>query len=101
MATREQNVKARGEILRLARRFGGNGVSIAGVDRIFQQAGMFAALSSLEENIEYLQGKGYLAAELATDPLSDVERWIIRITPAGIDLLDGVIPADPGVDRVC
>lgn len=96
----QRNVRARGDLLQLVRRYGANGISTGSLDKVFQQAGMFAALSSLEENIEYLKGKGYLTVELVTDRLTDVERWLVRITPQGIDLLDGLI-TDPGVDVVC
>lgn len=101
MATTELNVRARGEILHLVRHYGVNGVSLGGLDRIFQRAGKFRVIDRLEENVEYLCGKGYLSKELVKEQLSGVERWLVRITPQGIDLLDETIPADPGVEIVC
>ena len=101
MATTERNVRARGEMLRLVRRYSPNGVSVGSLDNIFNRAGLFAAVNALEENLEYLVGKNYLTREFLKDPVSGVERWIVKITPQGIDLLDGVITADPGVDVVC
>ena len=100
MATSEQNIMARGEILRLARRYSPQKITLGSMDNIFQRAGVFSSMN-LDENLEYLVGKNYLQREFLKDPASGVERWIVKITPQGIDLLDGVIPADPGVDIVC
>jgi len=101
LATSEKNVRARGEILRLVRHYGVKGISVEGIYRIFRQAGSLSALDNMEENIEYLRGKGYVSSILEKEALSGVERWIVRITPMGIDLLDGTIAADPGVEIVC
>lgn len=93
----EMNRRHRGTILRIVRRWGVTGVSWEGIEAIFRQAGQLGAIDRLEENVQYLADKGYLAKELKRDDFSGVERWLVWITPRGIDLLDGLIEADPGV----
>lgn len=47
--------------------------------------------------VNYLADKGYVhAVEGKIDDL-DLVRTLVKLTPTGIDLLEGTIPADPGV----
>jgi hypothetical protein len=96
----DQNRRHRGTILQLVRRYGVNGISFVGLEKVFRQAGRFGAVALLEENVQYLSDKGYLRTELVRDAISGVERWMIWLTPQAIDLLDGTIPSDPGVNII-
>ncbi|RME13078.1 MAG: hypothetical protein D6804_00765 [Aquificota bacterium] len=81
----------RGRILQLLKQ------NIAGLDRdgivhVFYQ---YYKVSEIEEALHYLEGKGYLQAEeVKLKPY--ISYKVYRITPRGIDLLDG-IETDKGV----
>jgi hypothetical protein len=91
----------RGRILRLVRDSGAaEGISVHGLTSIFARAGRQDAADRVEEHVVYLFDRGYLVSTIERDQLSRVERWMVRITSSGIDLLDGTIDADPGVNCV-
>jgi DNA-binding PadR family transcriptional regulator len=46
-------------------------------------------------HVEYLKDKGYVRVEEVKS--REYSRHIVHITPKGIDLLDRVIPEDPGI----
>jgi hypothetical protein len=94
----DRNRRNRGTILTLVRRYGVDGISFPNLEDVFRRAGRFGAIDLMEENVQYLTDKGYLRTELVRDPISGVERWMMWLTPQAIDLLDGTIPPDPGVD---
>lgn len=55
------------------------------------------ALAEVRECLAYLSGKDYIERR-AAGPLTLIPgEPSARITPAGEDLLDGVVPPDPGV----
>lgn len=95
--------RKRGTILRIVRDWGPAGISYDGLLKILHQAGLDAAIDSLEENVDYLAEQGLLTKKHEEDRLTMVERWVLRITPAGIDLLIGIRRAEefPGVEIVC
>jgi hypothetical protein len=101
MTSAEANYKTRGDLLKIVRRYGVDGISYQGIEKIFWQAGRLGVAADLEENLAYLGDKGYLNLRLTRDHISGVERWLATMTPKGIDLLDGTIPPDPGVNVVC
>ena len=92
-------VRERGQILKIVRRYGTDGISVEAIDKIFIQAGKHLG-SQIDEHIQYLcdPDKGYLRCEMKKDPFSGVERMIVSITARGIDLVSGIIGPDPGVD---
>jgi hypothetical protein len=96
----DRNRRHRATILRIVRRYGVEGISWPGLERIFRVAGRFEAMNTLEENVQYLADKNYLKKQLLRDEASDVERWMLYITPRAIDLLDGTIDPDPGVNTI-
>lgn len=95
-----RNLRHRGNILQLVRNCGVDGISFPGLEAVFRKAGRFGAIKQLEENVQYLTEKGYLRTELIKERTSGVERWMIWLTAQGIDLLDGTIPDDPGVNTI-
>jgi hypothetical protein len=95
-----RNIRHRGNILEVVREYGPEGISYPGLEAVFRAAGRFGAISQLEENVRYLADKGYLRTEIVEEPTSRVKRWLIWLTPQGIDLLDGVISSDPGVNTI-
>lgn len=101
MTKAEANKRVRREILRIVRKFGTNGISFEGIEKVFSRAGMLGVAADLEENIHYLKGKGYLTTAHVKDQFDQVDRWMVVITPAGIDLLDEITGPDPGVEIVC
>jgi hypothetical protein len=93
----ERRRRLRGEILEMARRFGVSGVSIEGLEGIYARAGEPRLADNVGEALLYLADKGYVAVNLQRDILSGIERRMVTITAAGIDLLDDTIDQDPGV----
>lgn len=89
--------RLRGEILALARRLGIGGISVEGIEKIYERAGEHRLADQVGEALLYLTDKGYIMIHRERDIFSDVERRLITITAAGIDLLDRTITEDPGV----
>ena len=92
--------KLRGEILMLARRFGAAGITVEGIEGIYERAGEQRQVFLVGETLLYLADKGYVKIGLKRDEMSGVERRFVVITAAGLDLLDANIGNDPGVDIV-
>jgi len=100
MSTADDFPRTRGRILHTVRRYGPNGISYEGIERIFHRAGWFGSAATLEEHLHYLREKDLVHVERTRDAISGVKRWLVTITAKGIDLLDERIEADPGVDIV-
>lgn len=47
--------------------------------------------------IDYLEEKGYLESRQVEVPEAGIARRVVRLTARGKDLVEGNIPADPGV----
>jgi hypothetical protein len=47
--------------------------------------------------LTYLKEKGYITLEVAKFPEYDITRNIAKLTPRGMDLIEGNIDPDPGV----
>lgn len=89
--------KLRGEILAMARRIGAAGITIEGLENIYVRAGEHRMADNVGEALLYLTDKGYVAIGMSRDIMTGIERRIVTISAAGIDLLDHTIEADPGV----
>jgi hypothetical protein len=96
----DRNRRHRGSILRVVRRYGTQGISWPGLERIFRSAGLLGAVEMLEENVQYLADKAYLKKARLRDEIAGVERWMLYIAPSGIDLIEGTIDPDPGVNLI-
>lgn len=53
--------------------------------------------TAIKAHVEYMEEKGYVSAVDEKDDLLGVTRTLVKLTAKGIDLLEGNIPADPGV----
>ncbi|WP_051273243.1 hypothetical protein [Desulfotruncus alcoholivorax] len=51
----------------------------------------------LKGYLDYLADKGYVKVWEEEDDLMGVNRTLAKLTAAGVDLLEGNVPADPGV----
>jgi len=51
----------------------------------------------LKGYLDYMADKGYVKVWEEHDDMMGVERTLAKLTAAGIDLLEGSLPADPGV----
>lgn len=51
----------------------------------------------LKGYLDYLSDKGYVKVWEEKDDIMGVNRMLAKLTAAGIDLLEGNVPADPGV----
>lgn len=60
------------------------------------RAADYISATDLARHLEYLEQAGYIEEKLTTDPLAE-PRAFWRLTRQGVDLYEGVIPADPGV----
>lgn len=47
--------------------------------------------------VTYLEEKGYVTVREEKDDVLGVTRTLVKLTATGIDLLEGNVPADPGV----
>lgn len=54
--------------------------------------------TEIQGHVTYLGEKGYVSSREEDDRLLGVTRVLVKLTPQGIDLLEGSIGADPGVE---
>ncbi|GEM_PF-3930856 len=93
--------RIRGDILVYARVAGSTGVTIELLRIAFTLASRERALDALDQNCAYLVEKGYLSREHLRDEISNVERYLYRLTDKGADLANRTTPPDPEVRIVC
>jgi hypothetical protein len=85
----------RGKLLELLRKVYPNGVDEKTVVSILYQ---YFKVEDIFASAEYLVDKGYAEKKRFSHPYMEQEQlqWY-KLTPKGIDLLEGSIDADPGV----
>ena len=96
MANHEYRI-ARGEILRMLYR---TYPSVAG-DNLLRATFVWITEPTIEGHVEYLIESGYVTRE-DIDPTQykfSTAKYLLKITPKGIDLLEDNIDADPGIDN--
>ena len=64
---------------------------------ILQDAQYSIAPQLVAGHLTYLEEKGYIETETVEAKELGMTRVLAKLTPKGVDLLDGNIPADPGV----
>jgi hypothetical protein len=85
----------RGKILELLKRVYPDGVEYQTLITILFQ---YHKTSDITASLEYLADKGYLLKKEHPHPFMEQElvQWY-KLTPQGMDLLEGNIDADPGI----
>jgi peptidoglycan/xylan/chitin deacetylase (PgdA/CDA1 family) len=90
--------KARGAVLGLLDDNYPRTISYIVMERLMADTGT-AQAHELEGIVRYLQDKGYISVTVPEEPeLKPLRNGIIELRAHGIDLLEGSIPEDPGVD---
>ncbi len=59
--------------------------------------GLSLSETDLLVQLNYLEGKGYITTEEVKDRFSKLSRTISKLTPKGLDLMEGNIAPDPGI----
>ncbi|SEO98130.1 hypothetical protein [Propionispora vibrioides] len=67
------------------------------ISQILTDARYCCSPAEVETHLTYLSEKGYLETEKVKSEELGITRILARLTAAGKDLLEGSIPADPGV----
>jgi hypothetical protein len=85
----------RGKILGLLKKVYPDGVEHQTLITILFQ---YHKTGDIATSLEYLVDKGYILKKEHPHPFMEQElvRWY-KLTPAGVDLVEGNIPADPGI----
>ncbi|MDR2185443.1 MAG: hypothetical protein LBO80_07245 [Treponema sp.] len=85
----------RGKLLKLLREVYPEGVDRTTVLSIFFQ---YHKTGDIDASLEYLVDKGYVLKRESPHPYLEQElvRWY-KLTPPGMDLLEGNVDADPGI----
>lgn len=88
---------ARGEILRMLYRMYPDAVA----DNVMKSTFVWITHGVLDGHASYLTETGYAAREMIDHRKFEFStaQYILRITPKGIDLLEGNIDADPGIQN--
>ena len=68
------------------------------IQETMMQAGYNVSIKDVKAHIAYLQGKGYITTETIKVEGMGIERTMAKMKPKGIDLLEGNIELDPGVE---
>ncbi len=86
----------RGTLLDFLKHLYPEGGEIGSINAVFYQ---YHRIDDISEALEYLADKGYIQKKEIPHPYKkqEVVRWF-KILPKGIDLIDGNIPHDPGID---
>ena len=90
-----ENREMRGWILNIIDRAKPYGASFEVIEVTLTDLGFNVCETEVKAQLKYLSDKGYVKYE----PIerSGIVRHLNHITPKGVDLLEGSIPADPGV----
>jgi DNA-binding PadR family transcriptional regulator len=89
---------ARGAVLGLLEEGYPDGVAFQVIERILHTGGKCQA-HELPGILRYLEDKGYIKITVPEEPsIKPLEKSIVELSAHGIDLLEGSIPEDPGVD---
>ena len=85
----------RGKLLELLRKIYPDGADQKTVISIFFQ---YYKTEDISASLEYLADKEYILKKVSPHPFLTQEtiQWF-KLAPKGIDLLDGNVPADPGI----
>jgi len=85
----------RGQLLDLLQKIYPEGIEHKTIVSIFFQ---YHRAEGISASLEYLADKGYVSKKELPHPYikHEIIQWY-KLTPTGIDLLDGNIPADPGI----
>lgn len=89
--------EARKWILRTLTKNYPQSLSVEFVAEVLQQLQLEVSLAEVEGHLAYLEEKGYVATEEVRLRDVGLRRKMARIRAKGIDLVDKLIPADPGV----
>lgn len=63
------------------------------------EAGIAVKEKEIASEMSYLREKGYVESDLKHSRVLKEKIWLHKITSKGIDLLEGSIPADPGINE--
>lgn len=97
MATNHNYRVQRGRVLKIAdKAYGRGGVSNEVIALTLSDMYLSSSSGVLRGHCEYLRDKGYVEIEEIKDDLGG--GYIVNLTAKGVDLLEGNIPADPGVE---
>lgn len=88
----QKNKIRRGEILRALYRNLPHPIC----DNVFSEVFVDDTLNYVITQMKYLEQKMYIKLEKVEEPYSTAT-LVAKILPAGVDLLEGSIPADPGI----
>lgn len=56
--------------------------------------------ADVKQHLDYLEGKGYIKTDKVNVKGAGIERTLCKLTPNGIDLLEGNIGPDAGVEVI-
>lgn len=63
------------------------------------EAGFKVSPKEIASEMDYLRQKEYIKSDLKDSRVLKEKIWVHKITSRGIDLLEGSIPADPGINE--
>lgn len=92
-----ENRQTRGEILNVLRMNYPGMLSEKQVISWLEQLG-YVTYENIKEYLEYLQDKGYISIEVRRIKSFRQENTTIKLTPKGVDLMEGNIEEDPGIE---
>ena len=87
----------RAEILRISQAAGEAGAGVELLTAVLKKADSGITRAMVQEQAEYLAGKGLLSRKEVQNRALSISRIIYRITPEGTDCLEGTLEA-PGIE---
>ncbi len=79
----------RGYVLKICEFSEPLGAGIEVVESALKKEGFYYERKDIEDACNYLQGKGFIKLENIKNSILNIDRTIAKITPLGIDLLEG------------
>lgn len=90
-----KNCILRGKILKLLSELYPNGIDRSTLVGIYYQ---YDKVDDIEKSLEYLRDKNFIVRKENPHPYKENKKVIFyKITPEGVDLIEGNIPEEPGI----
>ncbi len=70
------------------------------IKEILEDSGYVVSEQDIKANIDYLQGGGYIESNNITNKGLGISRTVCKLTPKGINLIEGNIEEDPGIEVI-
>jgi len=95
-----KNKELRGMVLKVIHKSYPDKVGDYVICEVLEDAGYNINPPELKSHLDYLEGNGYIETSIIENRDLNITRIVAKMTPQGINLMEGNIPDDPGIEVV-